>query len=127
MFCNIHMLQYSLDVVYLLTSERLPGLPLQLHGREVTAIPSHFFYSSAPYTLYLTLVLETVDLGDAVSIPATNQSYPSFALPTVSPSYLQVSELLGLRGWLLTLKLCSQSPFLVGKTVFGQISVLTRG
>lgn len=30
-FCNTHLLQYSLDVVYLHTSEQLPGLSLQLH------------------------------------------------------------------------------------------------
>lgn len=39
MFCNTHLLRYSLDVVYLHTSERLPGLPLQLHGRRWLQFP----------------------------------------------------------------------------------------
>lgn len=127
MFCNIHLLQYSLDVVYLHTSETLPGLPLQLHRREMTAILSHFFHSSAQHTLNLTPRVDIVGLGDAVSSPASNRPYHKFALPTVPLTYLQASELLGLRGWLLTLKPRSQSLFLLGKTVFGQLLVLTRG
>lgn len=127
MFCNIHSLQYSLDVVYLHTSERLPGLLLQLHRRKMTAIPCHFFHSSAEHTLNLTSLVDIGDLDDAFSSPATNQPYSNFALLTVSLTYLQAWELLGLRGCLLTSEPCFQSLFVVGKTVFGQILVLTRG
>ena len=118
-----HVLQCSLDVVYLHTSERLPGLPLQLHGREMTAIPCHFFHSSAECTLDLIPLVDIGDLNDAFSSPATNHPYPNFALLSVSLTYLQASVLLGLGG-VLTEVPCSQSPFVVGKTVFGQIFVL---
>ena len=54
--------------------------------------------SSAEHTLNLTPLVDTGDLGDAFSSPATNQPYPNFALLTVSLTYLQTLELLRL-GW----------------------------